>query len=335
MGKKDITLKDYLSDGRRYADLLNGSIFQGRQVIRGEMLTDANTVQAKSEDKTILERTNDIVMKQTADGKLFAVWVVANQEHIDYTMPVRVMLQESLEYDRQLKEIRRQNRRNEKIQSKEDKVFQNDAEFLSGIRRKDRLQPVVTLVVYWGKEKWQGAQSLHDIIDFGEDVNLAQNMKLLVPKYPLHFLNLTERNNYDCFQTELRILFELYARRNNKLEFWNYVNRHEECKQLDKETYQTLGVLTNSKRLQNGIYIRAGKQQETEEVNMCQAIEELIEDGKKEGQRLGRQRMLYELVRDGMLSAEAAARKASMTKQDFLMGMKRAGFFIQKNNEKA
>lgn len=179
-----------------------------------------------------------------------------------------------------------------------------------------------------------GAQNLHDIIDFGEDVNLAKNMKLLVPEYPLHFLNLTERNNYDCFQTELRILFELYARRNNKLEFWNYVNGHEECKRLDKETYQTLGVLTNSKRLQNGIYIRAGKQQETEEVNMCQAIEELIEDGKREGKREGKRRMLYELVHDGMLSAEAAALKASMTKQEFLMEMEKAGFFIQKIGEK-
>lgn len=33
MGEKDITLKDYLSSPKRYADLLNGSIFQGRQII--------------------------------------------------------------------------------------------------------------------------------------------------------------------------------------------------------------------------------------------------------------------------------------------------------------
>lgn len=40
MGKKDITLKNYFSDTRRYADLLNGSIFQGKQVIHAEELQE-------------------------------------------------------------------------------------------------------------------------------------------------------------------------------------------------------------------------------------------------------------------------------------------------------
>lgn len=68
MGKKDITLKNYLSDTRRYADLLNGSIFQGKQVIHAEELQEAATVRSKSDHHAILERTNDIAMKQTQNG---------------------------------------------------------------------------------------------------------------------------------------------------------------------------------------------------------------------------------------------------------------------------
>lgn len=51
-------------------------------------------------------------MKQSCDGRRFAVLALENQEKIDYGMPARILLQEALEYDRQIKEIRRENERN-------------------------------------------------------------------------------------------------------------------------------------------------------------------------------------------------------------------------------
>lgn len=38
MGKADIAVKNWLSDNERFADLFNGMIFGGRQVIRPEEL---------------------------------------------------------------------------------------------------------------------------------------------------------------------------------------------------------------------------------------------------------------------------------------------------------
>ncbi len=87
MGKNDITLKDYLSEPGRYADLLNGSIFQGRQIIDADELSDAGTVQSKSDEQSIVERISDITMKQTKDGSLFAVWTVANSILITACLP--------------------------------------------------------------------------------------------------------------------------------------------------------------------------------------------------------------------------------------------------------
>ena len=87
MGKNDITLKDYLSEPGRYADLLNGSIFQGRQIIDADDLSDAGTVQSKSDEQSIVERISDITMKQTKDGSLFAVWTVANSILITACLP--------------------------------------------------------------------------------------------------------------------------------------------------------------------------------------------------------------------------------------------------------
>lgn len=44
MGKKDIRLKVYLDDEDRYADLWNGSIFQGKQIIKAEDLEPVSPV---------------------------------------------------------------------------------------------------------------------------------------------------------------------------------------------------------------------------------------------------------------------------------------------------
>lgn len=306
MGKKDITLKDYLSDAGRYADLWNGSMFRGRQVIRADELSEMNTVQSKSDTQAVIERSNDVAMKQTADGKCLAVWLIANQETVDYSMPVRVMLQEALEYDRQLKEIRRKRMRTEEKESGhgriKDQNLRKDAaragesmdreapyatagEFLSRFRKDDRLHPVVTLVVYWGEEKWQGSECLHDILDFGEEETdreeLTGILRSYVPDYPVHLLNLSEMKDYEGFHTELRTLFELYARRNRKAEFAEYLEEH--AGGIDSETCWALGQLIHSKELQN---YKPGKRKEKKD--MSNVIAELIEDGRAEGRRDGK-----------------------------------------------
>lgn len=45
MGKKDITLNEFLGDPHIFADLLNGCFFRGRQEIRPEELLPMDSVQ--------------------------------------------------------------------------------------------------------------------------------------------------------------------------------------------------------------------------------------------------------------------------------------------------
>ncbi|MDE7130265.1 MAG: Rpn family recombination-promoting nuclease/putative transposase [Lachnospiraceae bacterium] len=310
MGKNDITLKDYLSEPKRYADLLNGSIFQGRQIIDAGELIEADTVQSKSDEQAIMERLNDITMKQTKDGSLFAVWTVANQQYIDYSMPARVMLQDALSYDRQLKELKRQGY-----------DFADSGEFLSRIRQDDHLHPVITLVIYWGEDEWRGAKSLHDILDFGADPVLAQELKQLVPEYPLHFLNLSEVHNYSHSKTELRTLFELYDRRKDKSAFTQYVEEHDECRHMDAETYWALRILVNTTKLKTMI-----PHSERTEKNMGNVFDEIWEDAREEGLHEGKLTTLYDLVHDGLLSIKDAAARASMTESAFTTEMQKAGY---------
>ena len=65
--------------------------------------------------------------------------------------------------------------------------------------------------------------------------------------------------------------------------------------------------------------------EERGEVDMCKAIDDMMEkreqkgiqEGKEEGRKEGKREILMELVRDGVLSAKVAADKASMSENDF------------------
>lgn len=76
MGKKDIGLKSYLQNTMRYADLWNGAVFQGKQMVKAEELHEITPVHSKSDQEAVLERTGDLVMKQNHKGKglLFLHW---------------------------------------------------------------------------------------------------------------------------------------------------------------------------------------------------------------------------------------------------------------------
>ena len=71
---------------------------------------------------------------------------IENQMKTHYGMPLRTMMYDGLNYVKQCEEMRKENKKNKRLKTTD--------EFLSGIRREDRLKSVVTLVLYFGEEEW-------------------------------------------------------------------------------------------------------------------------------------------------------------------------------------
>ena len=46
------------------------------------------------------------------------------------------------------------------------------AEFLSGLAKDDKLVPVITLTIYWNTGNWDGARSLHEMLNICLDAKL-------------------------------------------------------------------------------------------------------------------------------------------------------------------
>lgn len=77
----------------------------------------------------------------------------------------------------------------------------------------DKFVPIITIVVYYGEKPWDGAKSLHGML------NIPDDLKIFINDYKLNLiearesnLNLHNTNNKDLFN-----LLEILLNKNGKL----------------------------------------------------------------------------------------------------------------------
>lgn len=301
----------------RFADLINGVYFQGQEVIHPNELTENSEIYAEplepdfhGRNRRYLERSRDIKMCHQT-GVTIRIFAIENQHYIDYSMPLRNMQYDMLEYQHQLEEIKNRN--------EAEGVFATTNEYLSKMKKTDRLHPVYTLCLYLGTEPWAGPRSLMDMMDFGDN---ADNLKAYFADYPLRLYCVNEERNFSMFHTEIRGVFELLPLRKDKKRLLQKLEQNSTYKHMSKDSLELLSVLMDSpsiwknrkKYLNQENINHETATQETEEYNMCQAIRELIEDGRQEGlsQGLsqGRIETLMQNVKSLMSSLSISLEKA-------------------------
>lgn len=143
--EEDIVVNAYFSDNARFADLINGLVFKGKQVVKEEDLEERDTQtgiwQVWDKKEGSKKRYRDL-LRRTSFGVSFGIIGLENQKEVHYLMPLRAM-----EYD--VGEYRKQAVYMEKRVKKQSS---GPGEFLSGFGRGDRLQPCITLVLYYGED---------------------------------------------------------------------------------------------------------------------------------------------------------------------------------------
>jgi hypothetical protein len=178
--KPDTVVKRYWSNNEQFADLFNGVLFHGKQVIQPEELEDMDT-----ENSTVLEhrgyaesmvasRDNiKIRKKATVYGVEFVLLGIEGQEHIHYAMPMRVMGYDYGSYKKQYDSNAGKYKSAEGL---------TEDEYLSKMKRTDKLMPVITVVVYYGENSWDGATSLQEML------NVPEEMKPFVNDYKMNLI---------------------------------------------------------------------------------------------------------------------------------------------------
>ena len=133
MREKDIAEKILLSFNDVFADVVNGTIFDGRDVVKSEDLEEAATVtQFKDDENVHHEQLRDVAKFWKKNGVIFSFIGVENQSVPDEDLILRVCAYDGVTYKNQ----------------------QGRAE----------IYPVFTIVIYWGKAKWKAPISLKERI---------------------------------------------------------------------------------------------------------------------------------------------------------------------------
>lgn len=261
---KDIGWKGYFADNDRYADIINGIGCGGRQIIAGADLHDLNT-----QDKAKMRD----MLKKAAFGVNFAIIGIENQESIDYSMPLRNMLYDAGEYEKQAAKIRRE------VRKKTGQL--KSGEYLYGFKKESRLHPVVTFILYSGEEAWDGPESLRGMIDF---TDIPASIAGMVQDYRINLVEIRKIKNTEVFKTDVRQVFDFIRCSEDKEALKNLVEQDDYYKNMEEDAYDIISHYTNALELIEAKEYYCGK---GGKVDMCRALKELIEDGREEGKEEG------------------------------------------------
>ena len=274
--QKDISLKTFWRDNEHFADLFNATVFNGRQVLKPDKLTEMDTdvsatIQSKNYNESIT-RNRDVV-KKMSDGVEFNILGLEIQGKTHYAMPLRTMTYDALGYIKEYNDIKKQHKVHKDS-------FSSPEEFLSGIDKSDRFHPIITLVLYYGDSLWDGPSCLADMM-----VSMPDNIKAYFSDYKLNLVQILDSDKYTFYNEDVRDVFNIARSIYNKdidSIFSEYKTRN-----VDNEVMKLISVLTATPQIMN----LCKPNEQGGKVNMCKAMEELKAEwqgeSRKEGIELG------------------------------------------------
>lgn len=272
LSKKDTITKEYIRNPEIFADAFNKFLYNGRQVINPKNLTELDTTEIAlpyGEDSAAVpeQKYRDVLKLAMTDGNVaYCILGAKNQSDIHYAIPVKNMVYDAMQLSHQVTKAAQSHKNNKDGQYKP-----SSQEYLSGFYKTDKLLPVITLVIFWGAEKWDAPLSLKDMY-----APVDESIMKYVPDYKVNLIapeQMTEEEIGE-FKTSLKevMLYIKYSKDKTKLQEITQAN--EVFKSLDRQAAEVINATTNSK-----LKYPEGK----ERIDMCMAIEEMRIDGEIKG----------------------------------------------------
>ncbi len=314
MGKTDEATRAYLSDVRVFADAFNSRIFHGQQRVKPENLQPVDTSllldlwgksgqdghfgkesrgNGKRGSNQYAQRYRDLFngVQLYDDGEATYVLLgIEAQTNVHYAMPIKSMVLDGLSYAAQVNHLRDLHRLEGDTST--------SAEFLSGMHRKDRITPVITLVIYFGVEPWDGPMKLSDMMDIkGDLAEYVQDYKIvLIDPHSM------EEDEYEKFQSDLGLVMRFLHMAQDKTNMKQLI-KDEQYAKVDRRAAQ---VMTSCA----GIDVEFAETEET--VDMCKAWDEIMKDERSEGKVEGRMEGIAEGRAEGKAEGRTEGRREGM-----------------------
>ncbi|MDE7478239.1 MAG: Rpn family recombination-promoting nuclease/putative transposase [Lachnospiraceae bacterium] len=252
MGSKDITEKILADYGDVFADIINGILFDGRQVVSENALENVKDKSQYKFNNQIYEQERDVSKIWIPHRVRFSLFGLEHQTHTEPFMPIRIIGYDGASYRGQLTK-----------------------------REKDKKKyPVITIVLYFGIKHWDKPQNLYACMD------IPKELKPFVNDYKINLVEVAFLDDkLDKFHSDFRIIAEYFI---NKRKNVDYVPSAQEIKHVD-EFLKLLQALTGDNRYYE-VLNTLQKEQKKEGIKMCEILDRVESKGIAIGEKLGEAR---------------------------------------------
>lgn len=270
--QKDVSLKTFWRDNEHFADLFNATVFNGKQVLKPNKLTEMDTdvsatIQSKSYYESIT-RNRDVV-KKMSDGVEFNILGLEIQDKTHYAIPLRTMTYDALGYIKEYNDIKKHHKLNKDS-------FSSHEEFLSGINKSDRFHPIITLVLYYGESLWDGPTCLSDMM-----VSMPDNIKAYFSDYKLNLVQILDSDKYTFYNEDVRDVFNII--RNIYNDDFDSIYREYESRNVDIDVMELICNITSVPKLMD----LCTDTEQGGTVNMCEAMKRFQAECESKGMKEG------------------------------------------------
>lgn len=183
--RKDEIFKKFWNQKDRFASLLNTVLFEGKDMIRPEELSDSND--GKSAETPGEMNT---VVKKIGQSAEFVLTGIEDPRDI----PLQLFYQDSVGYLKECQEI---------LKGRGENKDDMD-EVLAALHEEDRLKPIINLVLYYGKEPWNGATSLKEMFP-----HVPEKIREVFPDYRINLIQARDAERYHFDNKDLQDAFTL------------------------------------------------------------------------------------------------------------------------------
>lgn len=247
MGKLDILTKEYMKRPSIFADVFNQYIYKGCQVILPDRLVELDTTEivipyGGGQASVPVQKYRDVSKMLTAmtDGRAaYCILAVENEGKINYAMPVKNGLYDFINLAGQVTKSAVIHKA-----SSDKSVKPTGDEFLSGFWKSDRLLPVMTVVVYFGSEMWDGPMCLSEMY-----TDCDAELLKYVADYRINLItpmNLTD-HEIDGFQTGMREIMRYIKYSNDRKAIDSILKTDRRFKSVERRAVEIINAATNSK----------------------------------------------------------------------------------------
>lgn len=299
MGEPNNVLKAYMKKPERIQSVLE--YFIGRKLPQGWAVETVDGFYTLKNSKgKISFRERDIISRIRAKGFSFCLGL-ENQDAVNLTYPWRVMELDCRAYGEEIEAIQE---RNEKGKA----VYGADDDFKYRYKKEDRLEPVLTLTLYWGRKKWETPLSLNEMVDMGK---LPKDLREQFVDYRVNLIHMRSipEEALQKMDSDLKYVLGIMKCTGSRKKYEEYIlNNREYFSRIPRSAVDVIDVCTSIKNIRAHLQFTTDQENGEETADMCKALVDIEKHAENRGIRKGHKQGIKQGKQQGIDQANKLTR---------------------------